>query len=752
MELISKLTVTGAANIDIGFNPYTFYTQNNNYMKIELAHNFLRQASSSAGYLYATITNWFSFESGRYGSYFNFADTVGVIRTNELPNITTTNGVTNPITIVFNNGSATATQDTHTATRTYSGSMPNDTVRFYRTSASEDYSGEFYGFKVYGDGDVLAHHYVGFDDGVNVGIEDLVTGDKYTPTGSNYTIVCEEYTPPTPTSDSKIYLGANNLGTGKIRLGANDVSAIYLGTSLLYPPTTPPTPTITFVKSITEDADYTQSQWDYTHCIDTGVPHTTSTTTVRIKYTPKDTYSNRIVGYCPSDSGCSGDNNDFRIFSYSGGSFDYKTSRASSLGVFNQNTYYDLTIGDNFVYDNINETYLYQGSTVGSVPSQGCHIFVDVSTLYVDEVIIMDGNTTLFEGYAAYDSLGRVGLYDTVSDSMKYNSNLTMTYEEYQDNEFAIQSINGTGSVTVPAGVKYSMDKTTWSDGASSTTLSNLAVGEKVYCKTVACDGSWPSGASFVIQSGNYMKVSGKLGYLLFGNTTDDQLMTTAASGVFYNCSGLVDASDLEFNVDMSNITQSAFADFFNRCTSLTAAPVLPYTTLTRDCYSLMFYGCSSLVTAPTLPATIMAYGCYNCMFKDCTSLVTPPALPATTLANYCYDQMFKGCISLTSVPTLQATTLANYCYREMFSGCTSLTTGPSLPATSIPTYAYNMMFYDCTSLNSITTYADTWSETNALSWMYNVAASGTFTKPANTTIPTGVSGIPTGWTVVDAQ
>lgn len=37
-------------------------------------------------------------------------------------------------------------------------------------------------------------------------------------------------------SNSKIYLGSTNLGTGKIRLGANDVSAIYLGTSLIYPP------------------------------------------------------------------------------------------------------------------------------------------------------------------------------------------------------------------------------------------------------------------------------------------------------------------------------------------------------------------------------------------------------------------------------------------------------------------------------------------------------------------------------------
>ena len=36
--------------------------------------------------------------------------------------------------------------------------------------------------------------------------------------------------------------------------------------------------------------------------------------------------------------------------------------------------------------------------------------------------------------------------------------------------------------------------------------------------------------------------------------------------------------------------------------------------------------------------------------------------------------------------------------------------------------------------------------------WVDGVAASGTFIKDANTTIPTGTSGIPTGWTVQTAS
>ena len=42
-------------------------------------------------------------------------------------------------------------------------------------------------------------------------------------------------------------------------------------------------------------------------------------------------------------------------------------------------------------------------------------------------------------------------------------------------------------------------------------------------------------------------------------------------------------------------------------------------------------------------------------------------------------------------------------------------------------------------------------SASNCLTdWVYNVASSGTFYKAAGVTIPTGVSGIPSGWTVIE--
>jgi hypothetical protein len=90
-----------------------------------------------------------------------------------------------------------------------------------------------------------------------------------------------------------------------------------------------------------------------------------------------------------------------------------------------------------------------------------------------------------------------------------------------------------------------------------------------------------------------------------------------------------------------------------------------------------------------------------------------------------------------------------------MFSGCSSLTTAPVLPATTLVTNCYNGMFSGCTSLSAVTCLTTndmaTSSATNFTNhWLDGVAASGTFTKASMTRWSTGVSGIPSGWTVVD--
>ena len=223
-------------------------------------------------------------------------------------------------------------------------------------------------------------------------------------------------------------------------------------------------------------------------------------------------------------------------------------------------------------------------------------------------------------------------------------------------------------------------------------------------------------------------------------------LATSCYKHMFDACKSLTTAPELP----ATTLANSCYSTMFNGCTSLTTAPQLPATTLAEWCYGSMFNGCTSLTSAPELPATTLANYCYYYMFEDCTSLTTAPELPATTLAKYCYQYMFNGCTSLTTAPQLPATTLAYGCYNSMFNGCTSLTSAPELLATTLADYCYYQMFNGCSKLNYIKMLATNISANGCLlNWVIGVASSGTFVKNANmTTLPSGASGIPSGWTV----
>jgi hypothetical protein len=87
-----------------------------------------------------------------------------------------------------------------------------------------------------------------------------------------------------------------------------------------------------------------------------------------------------------------------------------------------------------------------------------------------------------------------------------------------------------------------------------------------------------------------------------------------------------------------------------------------------------------------------------------------------------------------------------------MFYYCTNLTTAPELPATTLADDCYYYMFYNCNKLNYIKMLATDISASGCLSnWVIGVASTGTFVKnPDMNSLPTGYSGIPSGWTVVN--
>ena len=202
---------------------------------------------------------------------------------------------------------------------------------------------------------------------------------------------------------------------------------------------------------------------------------------------------------------------------------------------------------------------------------------------------------------------------------------------------------------------------------------------------------------------------------------------------------------DIDLLLDYSTVksgnrpamASSCYSAMFQGCTSLTAAPSLPATTLADSCYDAMFGGCTSLRAAPSLPATAMKYSCYAAMFQGCTSLTAAPSLPATTLADYCYSSMFQGCTSLTAAPSLPATAMKDSCYDSMFQGCTSLTAAPSLPATAMEYGCYASMFRGCTSLTAAPSLPATTLASHCYYAMFygctkiklSTTASGTYTK-----------------------
>lgn len=144
-------------------------------------------------------------------------------------------------------------------------------------------------------------------------------------------------------------------------------------------------------------------------------------------------------------------------------------------------------------------------------------------------------------------------------------------------------------------------------------------------------------------------------------------------------------------------------------------------------------------------------YCCYDHLFVNCSSLVTPPVLPAATLDSCCYNQMFSGCTSLTKAPQLPATTLAPLCYEWMFVNCSSLLSAPKLLAPELKSYCYMGMFTGCTQLSSIQVAFTNWNVSYATQvWLGGVAANGTFTKPNDLPLSTGVDYIPEGWTVIN--
>ena len=327
-------------------------------------------------------------------------------------------------------------------------------------------------------------------------------------------------------------------------------------------------------------------------------------------------------------------------------------------------------------------------------------------------------------------------------------------YVDYTSSYFTIEALEDGLTVSLSRNAcEYRIDNGSWNTLYADSDTPSINKGQKIHFKIAEpiLEEDYGIGRFTISKQCN---IEGNIMSLLYG---DDFIGQTDLSGIifpfsslFSNCTTLQSAENLILPV--TTLVDGCYQYMFADCTSLTKAPELPATELAYSCYDSMFYGCTNLQTAPELLATKLAPYCYSGMFQGCTSLIEAPELPATTLEDYCYLGMFEGCTSLTTAPELIVTTLRYGCYYGMFEGCTSLTTAPELPATELVDWCYNRMFNGCSKLNYIKMLATDISANSCLSnWVNGVAKTGTFVKhPDMTSLPSGASGIPTGWTVVN--
>ena len=199
----------------------------------------------------------------------------------------------------------------------------------------------------------------------------------------------------------------------------------------------------------------------------------------------------------------------------------------------------------------------------------------------------------------------------------------------------------------------------------------------------------------------------------------------------------------------------SAFFDVSGNIMSLLYSTGFADRTELTDDYTFqhLFKNCDKLINAVNLilPSLELTFECYGEMFSGCASLITTPELPAESLNTNCYYAMFNGCASLSVAPDLPAMTLAYGCYREMFSSCITLESSPVLAAAILAERCYYYMFDGCSRLNRVTCYASNLNAPNAINrWLRNVGAAGTFEKASGVSWPSGESGIPSGWTVIE--
>lgn len=299
--------------------------------------------------------------------------------------------------------------------------------------------------------------------------------------------------------------------------------------------------------------------------------------------------------------------------------------------------------------------------------------------------------------------------FDVASQTLASNTYYNISRSTLLFDGFKIKAINNGTRITFNyEGIEYSLD-----------------FGE-----------SWnPYTTPFTLQAGDVACIKGNR--TNYKNAGTDEWETPSNKPIFEaNKKCFISGNIMSLLADEVNLSESAFQGAFSKGSGTQVtyididpeAPLeLPVTTLASKCYMQMFRNCTGLTRAPTFRVEGTAYRCCYNMFRQCSNLVDVSTieLPATTLSQDCYRELFRQCSQLKTCPVLPAPTLVKECYRQMFS---------KSGITTIVCLATNISAELCLD-----------------QWMSEVAGGGTFYKsPSMSGWPSGQSGIPSNWTVVD--
>lgn len=261
------------------------------------------------------------------------------------------------------------------------------------------------------DSGVLSHNYLPWDNNGVVGLMDVIEDTFYAPTTGVF------YGQPLPATNIQVPINKYKLGVDNIQKtyeGGTKINKMYVGSNLVYRalPTTTPTPTPTLV-----DYVHTSTPSLTANYIDTGV-YPTVNTTLRIVYKPNAKIDSTLVGFYAGSTPtrCSSDSTDYRYFYHRGlddVTFDFNSSRFYKTITFDADGYADITVGNNYITDNITQSTA-TGGTQSSVETQNVPIYLNVSSdLDFRSLEIWENNVKVYDGHAAVLN-GTYGVYDSV--------------------------------------------------------------------------------------------------------------------------------------------------------------------------------------------------------------------------------------------------------------------------------------------------------------------------------------------------